>query len=255
MSYKKAKKLAKKLDKKLHKKEVKPILSLLLTVLTYLTSLFINRKEETRKPANHPASQANASPSRPPQSVRLSNGLADATLQGYIDQAQAYQREIEWLVQSTSNTLDRQRLQELAAQVREWTQAVISLAQRVDGFRQNRLIRQDLKTVPTAIASLEERLAEATDPVIRRELERTLANRQKQQANLIKLQQTIQWAEIKIESTVSMLGTIYSQLLTGQSRNHVADYRRLLNEVDEELLSLQDHLAALEEVKLGTSVT
>lgn len=255
MSAKKAKKLVRKLEKKLNKKEVRTVLSLLLSVLTYLISLFVNDKEETKKPAYRPSSRGGANEiSSSPRTAPSSNGLVDATLQGYIDQARAYQQEIERLVQNANSPHDRQRLQDLAAQVTNWTQAVTSLAQRVDGFRQNRLIRADLKTVPKSITSLEERLAEATDPVIRRELERTLANRQKQQANLQKLQQTIQWAEIKIESTVSMLGTIYSQLLTGQSKNHVADYRQLLTEVDEELLSLQDHLAALEEVKLGTPV-
>jgi len=58
-------------------------------------------------------------------------------------------------------------------------------------------------------------------------------------------------AELKIESTLSSLGTIYPQLLTSQSTNYVADYSRLSEEVDEEVRTLQDHLEALEEVKLG----
>jgi hypothetical protein len=58
-------------------------------------------------------------------------------------------------------------------------------------------------------------------------------------------------AEIQIESTLSSLGTIYSQLLTGQSTDHVADYSRLSSEVDEEVRLLQDRLEALEEVKLS----
>ena len=51
-------------------------------------------------------------------------------------------------------------------------------------------------------------------------------------------------AEMQIESTVSMLGTIYSQILTGQSTSHVADYGHLSADVDEEVRVLQ-------EVKLG----
>ena len=48
-----------------------------------------------------------------------------------------------------------------------------------------------------------------------------------------------------------MLGTIYSQILAGQLAAHVADYRGLLTKIDEEVLTLQDHLEALEEVKLS----
>lgn len=67
------------------------------------------------------------------------------------------------------------------------------------------------------------------------------------------LQNMMKRAEIKIESTLSALGTIYSQILAGQSTDHVADYGRLSAEVDEEVRTLQDHLEALEEVKLGNA--
>ena len=82
-------------------------------------------------------------------------------------------------------------------------------------------------------------------------MERSLSHRRSQLAALEKLQRTIHGAEIKIESTLSMLGTIYSQILAGQSKEHVADYRRLWNEIDEEFHTLQDHLEALAEVKLS----
>jgi hypothetical protein len=65
------------------------------------------------------------------------------------------------------------------------------------------------------------------------------------------LQNTIKRAEIQIESTVSRLGTIYSQLLTSQSTSQVADYSRLAENVDEEVQVLQEQLEALREVKLG----
>jgi uncharacterized protein YoxC len=54
-----------------------------------------------------------------------------------------------------------------------------------------------------------------------------------------------------MESTLASMGTIYSQLLTSQSADHVADYSRLSEDVNEEVRTLQDQLEALEEVKLG----
>jgi len=85
-------------------------------------------------------------------------------------------------------------------------------------------------------------------------LERSLSHRRSQLAALEKLQRTIHGAEIKIEGTRSMLGTIYSQFLAGQSKEQVADYRRLLNEIDEEVHTLHDHLQALEEVKFASAL-
>lgn len=177
--------------------------------------------------------------------------VASQLIQAHLDKAAGYQRQIDDLLRSTSNRHIQQRLQDLAAQVREWTQAIETLAHRIDDFQQNSLIQQDLESVPQAIAKLERQLAAETDPATKAELERTLANRQNQWAALQHLSGTMKRAEIKIESTLSSLGTIYSQMLISQSTDHVADYGRLSEQVDEEVRTLQDHLEALEEVKVG----
>jgi hypothetical protein len=107
--------------------------------------------------------------------------------------------------------------------------------------------------VPQAIEKLEAQLAAENNDSTRRELERTLANRRNQLAALEELQETMQRAQIKIESTVSALGTICSQLLTTQSTDQVADYSRLSGEIAEEVKTLQDHLEASKEVKLDVA--
>jgi hypothetical protein len=141
-------------------------------------------------------------------------------------------------------------LQQLGLQIEHWTNAIQDLVQRIDSLQQDKLIRRDIKVVPAAIADLEARLNREADAPIRAQLERTLANRRKQLASLEQLQNTIKRAEIQIESTLSLLGTIYSQILTGQSTSHVADTSRLSADVDEEVRLLQDQLEALREVKL-----
>jgi hypothetical protein len=177
--------------------------------------------------------------------------FVDPTIQAHLDKARAYQEQIDTLVKSTSGSIVYTRLQDLATQVSEWTQAIEALAQRVNKFQQNSLIQQDLETVPQSIEKLEAQLANETDAATRTELEKTLTNRRNQLAALQRLQNTMKRAEIKMESTLSALGTIYSQILTSRSTDHVADYHRLSDEVDEEVRTLQDHLEALEEVKLG----
>jgi hypothetical protein len=59
----------------------------------------------------------------------------------------------------------------------------------------------------------------------------------------------MEWAEMRVESTVSLLGTIYSKLLISRSQGQVADYGRLLAEANEEVDALHDYLDALQEVK------
>jgi hypothetical protein len=189
------------------------------------------------------------SPTPQPAVKSQGNGgeFASPLIQAHLDRARAYKEHIDEMAKPSQN----KNMKNLAAQVEQWVKAIETLARRIDRFQKNHLIHQDLETVPQSIAGLEERLAGEKNETLRLELERTLANRRNQLASLERLQVMMSRAEIKIESTLSSLGAIYSQLLTNQSTDHVADYSRLSAEVDEERRTLEDHLEALEEVKFG----
>jgi archaellum component FlaC len=206
--------------------------------------------EEVEKPAS--SSSRDKTRVRPAKSPKTEERLGSPKIQAHLDKTRAYKEQINNLLKSTSDQKSRARLQDLATQVNEWVKAIEDLAKRVNSFHQNTLINQDLESVPKSIAELEARLANESNQATRIELKRTLANRKNQLAALERLQNIINRAELKTESTLSALGTIYSQMLTAQSTNQVADYSRLSAEVDEEVLTLQDHLEALEEVKLGS---
>jgi hypothetical protein len=167
----------------------------------------------------------------------------------YLDQAQLYQAQLNQVLKDTSNKSNAVHQQRLAAQINIWVEAIQDLVQRIASLRQDTLICQDMAVVPQAIENLEAQLAGETDAATRAQLERALNNRRNQLTALALLQRTLKQAEIQIENTLSLLGTIYSQILTGQSTNHVADYSRLSANVDEEVGRLQDQLEALREVK------
>lgn len=179
--------------------------------------------------------------------------ISEERLQGYLEQAESYKQKIRETIHSSTSEAKRVPLERLSQQVETWTDAIKSLVARLDSLRQNDLILKDMRDVPQAIEDLEQRLAAEADPEIQAQISKTLANRQKQLASLEALQNMMKRAEIQIESTLSMLGTIYSQLLTGQSTSDVALYNRLSEDVDEEVRQLEDQLEALREVKLGVS--
>lgn len=172
-------------------------------------------------------------------------------MQSQLEQAVRYQQEIRMLAETAVSEFDQMRVERMIFLVDDWVATVHDLAGRVDGFWQNELIQQDLKTVPQAISDMEKRLETAENPLVREELSRTLANRRQQLAALEKLRDTMQWAEVRIESTISLLGAIYSQLLISRSKGKVVDYGRLLDEAGEEVQALHDYLEALQEVKTG----
>ena len=184
-----------------------------------------------------------------PVSTKTRSATYKPTLRAHLDKAHSYKEQIEAYIQATSDPRSQIRLQDLSDQISEWAEAIEAMARRIDSFQQNPVINQDLKSVPQAIEKLETQLDSETNITIRVELENTLTNRKNQLATLQHLENTMRQAELKIESTLAMLGTIYSQLLTSQSTDQVADYSRMSADVNEEVRILQDHLEALEEVK------
>jgi hypothetical protein len=175
--------------------------------------------------------------------------IHDDQLQGYLHQTLIYKTQLDRVLRTTPPTGPQAQRQALADQVENWTVAIQALVERIVQLREDRLIRQDLAAVPQAVETLQVQLAQETDPEVRAELERTLAHRQNQLAALGRLQNTLKRAECQVENTLSLLGTIYSQILTDQSTHQVADYSRLAAGINEEVLCLQDYLEALWEVK------
>jgi len=174
----------------------------------------------------------------------------DERSRAYLEQAHDYKAKIDRAIKGATNSTNQANLKQLTAQVAALLEAIEALVERISSFRRDDTIRRDLRAVPKAIEDLEARLSKETDAAISTQLERTLTNRRKQLESLETLQNTVKRAEIQIESTLSQLGTIYSQLLTSQSTHDVADYSRLSANLDEEVRLLHDHLEALREVKL-----
>lgn len=162
-----------------------------------------------------------------------------------LQQAAIYTAQIERLLKSNPS---HQR-QQLLSQIYNWQKTIEELVQGLTGLRQNDLINRDVVDLPEVIADLEQQLVLETNPALRPHLEHILTQRKAQLLALEQLQITVQQAEIQVETTVALLGTIYSQLLIQQSTSHVADYQRLADNVNDEVQRLRDYLEALQEVK------
>lgn len=176
----------------------------------------------------------------------------DAKLQTYLEQARAYQAGLLELARRAPNEFNRARLDNLTRHIDHWQNSLVALVRQIELFQQNSLLQRDLKAVPKAIARLEAEMADAPTPQIQQAMARTLDNRRQQLATLESLRDTTRWAEVKIENTVSILGALYSQALMSQSTGQVADYSRLLADIEEEARALDDYVTTLAEVKLGS---
>jgi len=139
----------------------------------------------------------------------------------------------------------------LRAQFDAGVKPVGAMAGRIQGYKENPVIQQDIASVPASIKRLEGQLASETDERVRAQLEAALESRRNQLGALEKLGGTMRQAELQLENTVAALGTIYSQALAGQSTNQVAGYADLAGDMNERVRVLQDQIEALEEVKIG----
>jgi hypothetical protein len=143
----------------------------------------------------------------------------------------------------------RDRFERTIREVTHWLQAVYDLAARVDKFQINQVIKQDLQRVPTDIRNLEKRLSQENSPEVRRQLERTIADKQRQLQTLQNLEDNMQKAGYQLDSTISALGTIYSQMLLVGSKDEEGNrVNRLQDEISEQVQRLEDLSEVMDEV-------
>jgi len=103
--------------------------------------------------------------------------------------------------------------------------------------------------VRAELGELAGRLRREDSPEVRAEIEQAIAQKQRQRDTLEKLQDTMEKAAIQLGTTVSALGTVYSQMqLIGARRAEGKRAERLRQDIADQVNSLQDLLATMDEV-------
>jgi len=180
--------------------------------------------------------------------------IQDKTLQAKVDEALRYWELIESTVSRSPETSMRDRFERTTREVTHWLQAVYDLATRVDKFQINQVIKQDLQRVPADIRNLEKKLTQEGSPEVQRQLERTIADKQRHLQTLQNLEDNMERAGYQLDSTISALGTIYSQLLLVGSKDEEGNrVNRLQEEISEQVQRLEDLSEAMEEVYQSSS--
>jgi len=130
-----------------------------------------------------------------------------------------------------------------------WIQAIYTLATQADKLLLDTMVGQDLQNVPVAIRRYEENLLRENDLQIRQHLEQALVHRRQQLQTLQSLQNNLRQIHYKLDSTLSALGMVYSQLLlVTEGGQHRGQINRLQTDVTEEIHRLQDLIEAMDEI-------
>lgn len=175
--------------------------------------------------------------------------LHDQATQAKINKALEYRQRIaEAFARARKNVLP-QDLLGLESQIDDWIANMYSLAARLDAYQHDAMIRQDLQTVPQAIQALQAKLRGEDDEAVREQMQRTLDAKQGQLASLRQLQSMMEKAELQMDSTMTALGTVYSQLLlVGAKDIDSGRAQRLSEDIGEQVGQLHDLVGALDEV-------
>jgi hypothetical protein len=175
--------------------------------------------------------------------------LRSLQLRSQMDKALGYRDLLAQAIENTREGILRDRLARAIEPVDEWIEQIFELASRIDAYQADRVIQQDLKSVPESLTALRRRLAQEKNPSVRATLEKTIADTERQLAHLQNLQDTMQKAGYQMESTLAMLGTIYAQLqaIDVQAAERGRD-EELRLEINEQVQQLQDLGQAMDEV-------
>lgn len=178
--------------------------------------------------------------------------IQSRALREQVERALEYRRRISETLASGRAGALRDHLQDTTTGIADWIASIFNLAKRLDAYERDALIKSDRSTVQTALQQLERRLKSEDDEAVRSEIVGTIRGKQLQRDNLERLQNTMERAQFQLETTLTALGTVYSQLLLVGARDvDSARSRRIAESIREQVVSLNDLLAAMSEIYSG----
>jgi tetratricopeptide (TPR) repeat protein len=178
-----------------------------------------------------------------------SRDIGDKALRQQVDKALEYRDRIDQVINKSREGVLHAHLKDVSQGVTDWMENIFRLARRLDSYQADDMLRQDMQSVEPAIEVLKKRLALEDDDTVKRQISQAIAQRQIQRDNLHKLQNVMEQAQFQLESTLTAMGTVYSQMMILGSRD-VASGRaqRLQQDITDQVQALQDVVHTMDEV-------
>jgi hypothetical protein len=166
-----------------------------------------------------------------------------------VEKALEYRQRIEEHARSLEVGLLRDHLLDTTAGVADWVASVFGLAKRVDRYNGDQMLQRDRRDLPREIAELRARLQREDNEAVKQELQQTIAAKEEQLVNLQKLQNMMEKAEYQLETTLTALGTVYSQILLVSAKDiDSGRAQRLREDISDQVAALQSLQTTLDEV-------
>lgn len=177
------------------------------------------------------------------------NRIKNPAARGRIEKALEYYSAIQSLI-ATRSGASQVEFQHTLQEIDDWIAYLFELGQRVDRFDENKIINRDRMQSRTELDALQRRLEAEPDERVKAEIRRSIQIKETQLENLKTLENNVKRADIQMDNTLAALGTVYAQMqLIGSKDLDSGRAQRLRNEVHDQVMSLQDTIAAIDEVQ------
>jgi len=166
-----------------------------------------------------------------------------------VEKALEYRQRIEDHVRGLDAGLLRDHLLDTTGGVSDWVASVFGLAKRVDRYNTDQVLTRDRRDLPREIVDLRARLQREGNEAVRQELQQAIAAKEGQFVNLQKLQDMMEKAGYQLETTLTALGTVYSQILLISAKDiDSGRAQRLREDISDQVAALQGLQTTLDEV-------
>jgi hypothetical protein len=176
--------------------------------------------------------------------------LQNKELRQKMEQALDYRSRIITSSRERRESVLTDSLLDTASQIDNWLENIYHTAVRLDRYYSDQeVLRRDKERAKQSIKQLEQRIKLEADPKVQKDIEVTLSSRRKQVETIERIEKTMDRAQLKLEATLSSLGTIYSQtMLIGAKDIDSSRAKRLSHDITEEVQELDSILLAMDEV-------
>jgi hypothetical protein len=175
--------------------------------------------------------------------------IKNQKLRGQVEQALQYRDQIDQAIAGSQEGVLRDHMADVSRDISSWMENIFRLSRRLDAYEADETIHRDMQAVEPAIETLKKRLALEDDDAVKRQISQTIAQRQIQRDNLRQLESVMERAEIQLESTITAMGTVYSQMMILSTRDVSSGRaRRLQKDVADQVQALQDVVQTMDQV-------
>jgi hypothetical protein len=175
--------------------------------------------------------------------------IEDKALRERVEKALEYRDRIDEVIAKSKAGVMRDHMNDVSQGVTNWMEQVFRIARRLDAYEGDETLREDLEGVEPAIEELRKKLSIEKDDTVKRQISQAIAQKQIQQDNLNRIRKVKERGRFQLESTITAMGTVYSQMMLLGSRDIASGRaRRLQQDIDDQVQALQDVVQTMDEV-------